>query len=72
VSLDDYIIVVDGEFDDGTAAAFGDLRVDRGVGRTTIRTGAIDQSGLNGVLDRLRLVGATLVTVERLPRSEAS
>jgi hypothetical protein len=72
VNIGDYTIVVDGEFDAGTAAAFADLRVDRGDGRTTLHTGAIDQSALNGVLDRLRLVGAVLLTVDRLPHSEAS
>jgi hypothetical protein len=70
--LSHYVVIVDGEFDDGTAASFGDLGVERGSGRTTLRTGPIDQAALNGVLDRLRLVGAVLVMVDRLPRREAS
>jgi hypothetical protein len=70
--LSAYVVIVDGEFDDGTAASFDDLSVERGGGRTTLLTGPIDQAALNGVLDRLRLVGAVLVTVDRLPQSEAS
>jgi hypothetical protein len=60
-----YRIIIDGELDDLSAAAFADLDVERGRGATVLRTEPIDQAALNGVLDRLRLIGAALVEVRR-------
>ena len=60
-----YCITIEGELDDASAASFPELAVQRGNGRTVLRTGALDQAGLNGVLDRLRMIGAVLVGLER-------
>jgi hypothetical protein len=60
-----YRIVVDGELDELTAAAFSDLALVRADGRTVLSTGDIDQAALNGILDRLRAVGAVLVGLDR-------
>jgi hypothetical protein len=60
-----YRIVVDGELDQLTAAAFRDLRLACDHGMTVMWTDAIDQAALNGILDRLRAVGAVLVALDR-------
>ena len=60
-----YRITVEGEFDDVTASMFRDLAVSKGHGSTSLVTKAVDQAGLNGVLDRLRLIGASLVSLDR-------
>jgi hypothetical protein len=62
-----YRIVVEGEMDDLTAAAFCDLRLVSDHGTTVMWTTAVDQAALNGILDRLRAVGAVLVGLERSP-----
>jgi hypothetical protein len=60
-----YCITIEGELDDVSAVAFPDLVVERLDGRTVLHTDAVDQAGLNGVLDRLRMIGAVLVGLER-------
>ena len=60
-----YRITIEGELDDLSVVAFPDLVVERGDGRTILRTSSVDQAGLNGVLDRLRMIGAVLVGLER-------
>lgn len=60
-----YRIVVEGEFDDLTAAAFPDLDCTCAEGMTVLQTDAVDQAALGGILDRLRSVGATLVSLGR-------
>jgi hypothetical protein len=66
-----YRIVVEGEFDDLTAAAFPDLACVCEDGMTVLQTDAVDQAALSGILDRLRSVGATLVSLGRA-QSDAS
>lgn len=58
-------IVVEGEWDGLTASAFPDLRLERAGGATVLSTGGIDQAALDGILDRLRAVGAVLVSLDR-------
>lgn len=60
-----YRITIEGEFDEVTAGAFPDVEVRRGDGVTVLATGVVDQPALNGLLDRLRQVGAALVALER-------
>lgn len=60
-----YRITVEGEFDEVTTSMFRDLEIDCGAGRTSLRTREVDQAGLNGVLDRLRMIGAVLVSLDR-------
>ena len=61
-----YRIVVDGEFDEVTAAGFPETELVPAAGRTTLYTPCVDQAGLCGLLDRLRNVGVDLVALERL------
>ena len=65
VSFNTYCITIEGELDDVAAAAFPDLHLDRAEGTTRLRTAALDQAGLNGLLDRLRMIRADLVSVVR-------
>ncbi|MEN9645553.1 MAG: hypothetical protein RL238_2222 [Actinomycetota bacterium] len=60
-----YRITVEGEFDTVTASMFDDLSISTGAGRTSLITAEVDQAGLNGVLDRLRFIGAALVSLDR-------
>jgi len=66
-----YRITVEGEFDDVTASMFRDLALSTGNGCTSLVTDDVDQAGLNGVLDRLRLIGASLVSLDRAAPSGA-
>lgn len=66
-----YRITVEGEFDDVTASMFRDLTVEAHTGCTSLLTTEVDQAGLNGVLDRLRLIGAVLVSLDRAAPSGA-
>jgi hypothetical protein len=66
VTTSTYRIVVEAEFDDLTMAAFDDLSVERAEGVTVLETRQIDQAALDGVLDRLRLIGARLVELRRM------
>lgn len=59
-----YMIVIEGELDALSAYAFDDVALERCDGRTLLRTHEVDQAGLNGVLDRLRAIGAVLRKVE--------
>ena len=61
-----YRIVVDGELDEGLVARFDDVALERANGQTVLSTSLVDQAALNGVLDRLRTVGAELVELHRL------
>jgi hypothetical protein len=66
VSVASYRIIVEGEFDDVTAAGFPDVDLRRANGRTTLIGEPMDQQGLNGLLDRLRQLGVALVSLDRL------
>jgi len=61
-----YRVIVEGEFDDVTAAGFPDVGLQRANGRTTLISEPMDQQGLNGLLDRLRQLGVGLLSLDRL------
>jgi len=61
-----YSIVIEGELDALAAHAFDDVALERSDGRTRLQTAEVDQAGLNGVLDRLRAIGAVLHNVDRI------
>ena len=58
-----YRIVVAGELDDDWCASLGDVTVECDEGRTTLLTRPIDQAALNGLLERLRMLGMELITL---------
>ena len=60
-----YRITIEGELDDLSTSVFPDVAVERCSGSTVLQTTTLDQAALNGVLDRLRLIGAALVEVRR-------
>ncbi len=60
-----YRITIEGELDDLSTSVFPDVAVERYSGSTVLQTSPLDQAALNGVLDRLRLIGAALVEVRR-------
>jgi hypothetical protein len=67
-----YEIRVDGVLESRWAAWFGDLQVDND-GRQTIISGPVsDQAALHGMLAKIRDLGLTLISVQRLtgPGSE--
>ncbi len=67
-----YRIVIEGEFDDLTAAAFPDVACSCEDGMTVLQTDAVDQAALSGILDRLRSVGAVLVSLGRAETDAAA
>jgi len=59
-----YTVRVAGHLDDHHAAWLGDWRLQHdGDGTTTLTAALADQAQLHGLLDRLRDIGATLITV---------
>jgi hypothetical protein len=60
-----YRITIEGELDDVTMAAFPDMTVERAAGVSVLHTMQLDQAALDGVLDRLRMVGASLIELRR-------
>ena len=67
-----YRITIEGELDELSCAAFADLDIHRAGGATVLQTVPLDQAALNGVLDRLRLIGAALVEVRRADGADAA
>jgi hypothetical protein len=65
-----YCIVVGSEFGELLTCAFGDLSVQTGGGQTVLLTPAIDQSQLQGILDRLFSLVIEVITVRRLGCSD--
>ena len=57
-----YQIVVDGELSDRFVASFGDMRLERGAGRTTLTGQIADQAQLHGLLARVAELGLSLVS----------
>jgi hypothetical protein len=65
-----YEIRVDGVLDDEWSEWFGGLQV-RNDGDQTVLIGTLpDQPALHGVLDRLRDLGLTLLSLRRLPGAD--
>lgn len=68
-----YEIRIDGHLEDRWSAWFDGLSLAHdGDGTTVIRTPALDQAALHGLLRRVRDVGLPLVSVKRLAPSETS
>jgi hypothetical protein len=61
-----YEVVIAGEFDPASASAFDDVSIERRPGRTVLSTADIDQAALNGLLDRLRMIGAVLISLHQI------
>lgn len=57
-----YQIVVDGELSDRFVATFGDMRLERGAGRTSLTGEIADQAQLHGLLARVADLGLSLVS----------
>jgi hypothetical protein len=57
-----YQIVVDGELSDRFGATFGDMRLERGAGRTSLAGDMADQEQLHGLLVRVAELGLSLVS----------
>ena len=57
-----YRIVVDGELSDRFAATFGDMRLERAAGRTSLTGEIADQAQLHGLLARVAELGLALVS----------
>jgi len=62
-----YRIVVRSELGERFAAAFEEMDVRIGKGRTIITGDVIDQSHLHGILDRINALGLELVSVQPVP-----
>jgi hypothetical protein len=60
-----YVIRVEGSLNQAARAAFLGLHVVEGAQQTTV-TGELDQAALHGVLERVRVLGLTLIDVRRL------
>ena len=58
-----YRIVVDGELSDQFVATFGDMRLERDAGRTSLTGEIADQAQLHGLLARVAELGLALVSV---------
>jgi hypothetical protein len=54
--------VVDGELSDRFGATFGDMRLERGAGRTSLTGEIADQAQLHGLLARVAELGLSLVS----------
>lgn len=67
-----YRITIEGELDELSSAAFADVDIRRACGATVLQTLPLDQAALNGVLDRLRGIGAALVEVRRADEAAGS
>jgi hypothetical protein len=62
-----YRIRIGGHLDSGWSAWFDDLGITQeDDGTTTLEGALVDQAALYGLLSRLRDLGATLLSVERL------
>ena len=61
-SVTTYQIVVDGELSDRFVATFGDMRLERGAGRTSLTGEIADQAQLLGLLARVTELGLALVS----------
>jgi hypothetical protein len=64
-----YEIRTDGVLEPGWSEWFEGLRVDRG-GDDTILSGSVaDQPALHGILDKVRDLGLSVISVRRLPHT---
>jgi len=57
-----YQIVLDGELSDRFVATFGDMRLERGAGTTSLTGEIADQAQLHGLLARVAELGLALVS----------
>ena len=63
-----YTVIVRGRFGERFASAFPGVSMEDGYGQTRIDTEPLDQSQLNGLLDRLRSLAIELVSVQETSR----
>ena len=61
-SVTTYRIVVDGELSDRFVATFGNMRLERGDGRTSLTGEISDQAQLHGLLSHVAELGLSLVS----------
>ena len=62
-----YEVRVDGVLDDRWSEWFQGLRIENQDGETILSGMLPDQPALHGILDKVRDLGLTIVTVRRLP-----
>ena len=67
-----YRVVVHGEFGDLLAAAFGDVSLTSGDGKTVLVAAVRDSQELYGILDRLRDHGVHIVEVTQMDEPHES
>ena len=58
-----YRIVIEGELSDRFVATFGEMRLERGAGETSLTGEVIDQAQLQGLLARVADLGLSLRSV---------
>lgn len=63
-----YQILVEGQFDEASVAAFGGLDVTY-QGKLMVITGTFDQAALHGLLERIMLLGLDVVEARRVSGS---
>jgi hypothetical protein len=69
--VEQYVVRIRGHLDPGWSTWFDSLTISQEDDGTTTLTGPlVDQAALYGLLGRLRDVGATLLSVERLADGE--
>ena len=62
-----YELRIDGVLAAGWSEWFEGLRVDRDGGDTILSGSVADQPALHGILDRVRDLGLSVISVQRLP-----
>jgi hypothetical protein len=67
-----YRIVVRGEFGEILTAAFPDVSVEPGEGRTVLTVTVADEQELYGILDRLRDFAISIVSISEVDGNEGS
>jgi hypothetical protein len=67
-----YRLVVDGELGPRYASAFNGMRISAAGGRTEITGTIVDQSHLQGLLERISSLGLTLYSVTPLDNGNSS
>ncbi len=65
-----YEVRVDSVLDDHWSDWFEGLQIDRQGGQTILSGTLPDQSALHGILDKIRDLGLTVITVRRIPPEE--
>ncbi len=61
-----YRIVVEGELSDRFVATFDEMRLERGVGETSLTGEIVDQAQLQGLIARVADLGLSLLSVSQV------